>query len=1688
MTLIDVVQRKVQGYFSHLAGPSYVRVLDTPHVWGQTFDDQIMPQSLKRQAEFRRAIEEIIQKSHYRCDLSSLNSPDPDWGKVVLGAMDTALTRRMGRTAPTQFRFLFGQTPLYILSDPPNYIDFKAALVRLLRARASAWEVQPDIWIGRFYRLVPGIISAVQAKVFGSEALDSDDTKMTWNHSKIIAVDGTEALVGGHNLNMDLFRSYPPVHDLSVVVHGEAAYGAQRFLDQMWACGPSLLVKERLDATTMAWSTQTDLTRPADPLAGDAARAYMAAQQQAIVQLHQSGTQSGTDDPPLPQPPPTPAGLREQDLQTFADLQLQVLPERINYGTYDRFADYKRATRMLSVGKYWVGPNRATDYERASEIMKQEVIKGAQRTIRMSQMDLISAWKKNWSDHVVCQWLMDALRTNPQLVVQVVVSALDAGAGAEGDQYSFGSGAVRTFDLIKYYMTHDVATDALLDDDDGSRADALSRIQIAPLYYTDLVPAAQTGEGTTYKWPGLTPEGYTKSLQQPSLAVSPPRAGVIGSAAWSVLNAGGFTRAPVPSAPGNHAKLTIIDDELYVVGSDNLYPGTLSEFNYLIEGADAVNDLLAGYWQPLWHYSSPHALSGPVAGARIDAVKQAIAAVHPEAHGVWSYSTANQMPDDWLLATPDVPWGTPYAQFKLAVPGAYPDFGLAPCTPPDDGTHQCRPVHATVKTLGEQPATLSVGPSDGLVDQIYDVITGAETFVDLVLRGAPDGRFLAAIRNAVTFLSHKPDGRRPSVRVICSDPAVGAPTQATALLGALVRDVYATTPMPIYVGVVSAAMEAWNHATIIAADGARAIVGGHDLLAAASLGANPTFDVSMKVAGQAALAAHDHAEALWQLALGAGAGAWQWYTFTRAGASNVAGRVLDPGTHAYTVAGGQAPPADLYLQVRAQLAAPGAGQVPVIAAAKRVNQGNASFFPTSQSYLVALTEPGDLALRALVDTARSTLQCSQPAPAAGSPWDLALFRKLGSALTRNVDVYLTISNADPAVSPAVINQYMLEVLTRTMSMTDDAARAAIAAHLHVASLRFSAGDDAYPGAVPIVNHARSMIADQAIFYVGSQALAPSPLDDLGYIVEDRVAALTYTQRYWQPLWAQSQRTATAAYSDDLVKAMQGEALLFVLELNRNVRLQKTWSDTLARRSSLTAPADLVATAVILDDIIRNAGFCTTPTSVLDALRSPFFTTDRANHEANDDARRFVTDLMTKRDLLAAFTKTLQDQATARETDADAAINSFLTGQGYSCDASQVSAAADELRRDALSHWIGEYQAWLRPDGGASFADFTPAGAGPAPHARTLLATAGDGATTGPVSAPVLTVVDNTHVKLGDDDLKGLTFGNRVLAWDTSAGNRTSGSLTFSQITQPGFLDPYIGFEAFGTITFPDDRGTVSYYARWNRLVNVDDPDSRKPVLWPVWLVLGLLALFGGVGFAIARWRRQQAFERVAREEILRDIADYEVLIHGDSTAFDQLRSDLENGRITASTFKTRIADLKRLARQQGDEVELVRDESRRGLARNQRRLAAPQSRDQVIRDAQDSLRAMSDSESDMIESSLELNPGSVELQNLAQSAARIDAAIYALTPETSPATLDALFGDAARQTTQLRQVVQDTAKSQARGNQDWIDRTRTLDRDRLDAVERANDAQLRLDSMDRVDPRPDTTIPEDRIDLPTEDV
>lgn len=56
----------------------------------------------------------------------------------------------------------------------------------------------------------------------------------SWNHAKIIAVDGQYLHTGGHNLWDAHYLSFDPVHDLSLELEGKCAFDGHNFANRQW--------------------------------------------------------------------------------------------------------------------------------------------------------------------------------------------------------------------------------------------------------------------------------------------------------------------------------------------------------------------------------------------------------------------------------------------------------------------------------------------------------------------------------------------------------------------------------------------------------------------------------------------------------------------------------------------------------------------------------------------------------------------------------------------------------------------------------------------------------------------------------------------------------------------------------------------------------------------------------------------------------------------------------------------------------------------------------------------------------------------------------------------------------------------------------------------------------------------------------------------------------------------------------------------------------------------------------------------------------------------------------------------------------------------------------------------------------------------------------------------------------------
>lgn len=61
---------------------------------------------------------------------------------------------------------------------------------------------------------------------------------------------------------------------------------------------------------------------------------------------------------------------------------------------------------------------------------------------------------------------------------------------------------------------------------------------------------------------------------------------------------------------GNHGKFWMVDDQVFYIGSDNFYPVDLQEFGFIVDSRAAAAEFRREYWNHLWRWSAPVAISG----------------------------------------------------------------------------------------------------------------------------------------------------------------------------------------------------------------------------------------------------------------------------------------------------------------------------------------------------------------------------------------------------------------------------------------------------------------------------------------------------------------------------------------------------------------------------------------------------------------------------------------------------------------------------------------------------------------------------------------------------------------------------------------------------------------------------------------------------------------------------------------------------------------------------------------------------------------------------------------------------------------------------------------------------------------------------------------------------------------------
>jgi phosphatidylserine/phosphatidylglycerophosphate/cardiolipin synthase-like enzyme len=206
-----------------------------------------------------------------------------------------------------------------------------------------------------------------------------------------------------------------------------------------------------------------------------------------------------------------------------------------------------------------------------------------------------------------------------------------------------------------------------------------------------------------------------------------------------------------------------------------------------------------------------------------------------------------------------------------------------------------------------------------------------------------------------------------------------------------------------------------------------------------------------------------------------------------------------------------------------------AGGVPILAVG-RLARGIAPVF-ADQSLIAR-----DLMLGAATRTIRMVQQDVAFAIIGGidRSWpESALDEFADLMVKKNGEVYLVLSNLGATgpvgtysngVSLETVAQKIKDVAAQRSGLKDPELSTLLCQRFHLAPLRFGP-DAAWPDGKPIGTHAKFWMVDDRVFYIGSENLYPTDLQEFGFIVEDAKAAAALRKAYWDQAWKWSRPAA-----------------------------------------------------------------------------------------------------------------------------------------------------------------------------------------------------------------------------------------------------------------------------------------------------------------------------------------------------------------------------------------------------------------------------------------------------------------------------------------------------------------------------------------------------------------------------------
>lgn len=409
---------------------------------------------------------------------------------------------------------------------------------------------------------------------------------LSWNHAKMIGVDGKRAIVTGFNLKESHYLNERPVHDLGIAVEGSAALGVHAFANELWrACGDWVYTwnSTAKTFTTTGCPAAFDLA-PKDPIP-DGVQPY-------VVGVPRKGS---VDDGSAEKAQPSDQmmlTMLKVAAETRTGLPIKISQQRMTNGS-GRLAYWQNAKVMdelrqqmavaliAGVPIHVVVSGTAVDKPPTANGYESE---DPNAFILRVRAYLKARLLKKSNDELSA--LLDAMRT--ETGAEDARKRQEPRALGDGDRKLLGERGLGAY--IAEYET---------------RQQELAKLTKALLEYHQRDRELDTREDDERAGIQMLQSQKLRSeiediVTGASGAIVPTQEYIAACKLLTVKTVDFVKRPSSAYRPANHAKLLMVDDQAFYIGSHNMYESDLDEFGYFVDNKAAAKTLDADYWANLW--------------------------------------------------------------------------------------------------------------------------------------------------------------------------------------------------------------------------------------------------------------------------------------------------------------------------------------------------------------------------------------------------------------------------------------------------------------------------------------------------------------------------------------------------------------------------------------------------------------------------------------------------------------------------------------------------------------------------------------------------------------------------------------------------------------------------------------------------------------------------------------------------------------------------------------------------------------------------------------------------------------------------------------------------------------------------------------------------------------------------------